>query len=44
MRRGILFISALPVMRAGFAMAAAPAALPVSPHFVSALAQLSGRT
>ena len=41
MRRGILFISALPMMRAGFVMAA-PAALAVSPHFVSALAQLSG--
>jgi hypothetical protein len=41
MRRGILFIFALPMMLAGFVMAA-PAALAVSPHFVSALAQLSG--
>jgi hypothetical protein len=41
MRRGIPFIFALPMMLAGFVMAA-PAALGVSPHFVSALAQLSG--
>lgn len=41
MRRGILFILALPMVLAGFVMAA-PAALAVSPHFVAASAQLSG--
>jgi len=35
MRRGILFIFALPLMLAGFVMAA-PAALAQSPHFVAA--------
>src|SRR5215469_263187 len=35
MRRGILFIFALPMILAGFVMAASPA-LAVSPHFVSA--------
>ena len=35
MRRGMLLIFALPMMLAGFVMAA-PAALAVSPHFVSA--------
>jgi len=35
MRRGILFIFALPMMLAGFVMAA-PAALAQSPHFVAA--------
>lgn len=35
MRRGILFIFALPMMLAGFVLAASPA-LAVSPHFVSA--------
>jgi len=40
MRRGILFIFALPVMLAGFVMAA-PAALAVSPHFVSASATVN---
>lgn len=35
MRRGILFIFALPLILAGFVMAA-PAALAQSPHFVSA--------
>src|SRR5260370_13329376 len=35
MRRGILFIFALPMLLAGFIMAA-PAALAVSPHFISA--------
>lgn len=34
MRRGILFIAAMPMMLAGFVMAA-PAALAVSPHFIS---------
>jgi hypothetical protein len=41
MRRGILFIFALPMMLAGFAMAA-PAALAVSPHFISASGTLNG--
>jgi hypothetical protein len=41
MRRGILFIFALPMMLAAFVMAA-PAALAVSPHFVAASASLSG--
>src|SRR5262250_71001 len=40
MRRGILFIFALPLMLAGFVMAA-PAALAVSPHFVSASATVN---
>jgi len=42
MRRGILFILSLPMMLAGFVMATSPAALAVSPHFISAGAQLSG--
>jgi hypothetical protein len=41
MRRGILFIFALPMMLAGFTMAA-PAALAVSPHFISASGTLNG--
>jgi hypothetical protein len=41
MRRGILFIFALPIMLAGVLIAAGPA-LAVSPHFISASAQLSG--
>lgn len=41
MRRAILFIVSLPMLLAGFVMAA-PAALAVSPHFISASAQLSG--
>jgi hypothetical protein len=40
MRRGILFIFALPMMLAGLVMAA-PAALAVSPHFVSASATVN---
>ncbi len=40
MRRGILLVFALPVMLAGFVMAA-PAALAVSPHFVSASATVN---
>lgn len=42
MRRGILFIFALPMFLAGLVMAA-PAALATSPHFVSATAALSGQ-
>jgi hypothetical protein len=41
MRRGLLFILALPLILAGVVMAASPA-LAVSPHFISASAQLSG--
>jgi hypothetical protein len=41
MRRGILFIFALPMMLAGFTMAA-PAALATSPHFISASGTLNG--
>jgi hypothetical protein len=41
MQRRILFIFALPMMLAAFVMAA-PAALAVSPHFVSASAKVSG--
>src|SRR6266516_4328279 len=40
MRKGILFIFALPMMLAGFVMAA-PAALAVSPHFISASGTLN---
>jgi len=40
MRRGILFIAAMPMMLAGFVMAA-PAALAVSPHFISASGTLN---
>lgn len=40
MRRGILFIFALPMMLAAFVMAA-PAALAVSPHFVAASAAVN---
>jgi hypothetical protein len=40
MRRGILLTLALPMMLAGFAMAA-PAALAVSPHFISASGTLN---
>lgn len=40
MRRGILLIFALPMMLAGFVMAA-PAALAVSPHFISASGTLN---
>ncbi len=41
MRRGILFIFALPMFLAGLVMAA-PAALAVSPHFISASAKVDG--
>jgi hypothetical protein len=41
MRRGILFIFALPMILAAFVMAA-PAALAVSPHFISASGTLNG--
>jgi hypothetical protein len=41
MRRGILFMFTLPMMLAGFLVAATPA-LAVSPHFISASANLSG--
>src|SRR5215469_4858227 len=41
MRRGILFIFALPMVLAGFIMAA-PAAFAQSPHFVSQSASISG--
>jgi hypothetical protein len=41
MRRRMLFIFALPLMLAGVVMTASPA-LAVSPHFISASAQLSG--
>ncbi len=40
MRRGILFIFTVPMMLAAFVMAA-PAALAVSPHFISASATLN---
>ncbi|HEY5987634.1 MAG TPA: hypothetical protein VIV12_14855 [Streptosporangiaceae bacterium] len=40
MRRGILFIAAMPMMLAGFVMAA-PAALAVSPHFINASGTLN---
>jgi hypothetical protein len=40
MRRGILFIFALPMMLAAFVMAA-PAALAVSPHFINASGTLN---
>lgn len=42
MRRGILFIVTLPMMLAGFIMAAAPAALADNAHFVGASASVSG--
>jgi hypothetical protein len=41
MRRRILFILTLPMMLAGFVMATAPAALAVSPHFISASAAVN---
>jgi hypothetical protein len=41
MRRRILYVLALPLMLAGVVMAASPA-LAVSPHFISASANLSG--
>jgi hypothetical protein len=41
MRRGILFIFALPMILAAFVMAA-PAALAVSPHFINASGTLNG--
>jgi len=42
MRRGILFIFALPMFLAGLVLAA-PAALATSPHFISAKAAISGQ-
>jgi hypothetical protein len=41
MRRRILFIFTLPMMLAGVIMATAPAALAVSPHFISASATVN---